>query len=314
LPLPGRSCNTQLFKAYFEKKRQDDFSWNTRSQDHCCILEISMHRARSMIAVVGIIAFLTVLCLSLIVTRLATIALTYTGLSRQAAAFQARSAFTGTGFTTSEAEKVVDHPVRRRIIMALMVARSAGLVTIVISLILSFASSGEMDRLTRLGWLTGGAAILWLLTRSRFLDQSMSKAIHWSLQRWTSLDTRDYASLLNVHGPYRVNEIFVKKGDWLAGKRLSDCRLPEEGVTVLGVYRSDGRYVGVPRSDTKIFVGDTVVLYGRSKVLHQLTLRRDDPSGQKAHEQAVNDQKNIEGTQESQERQYNFGKADKSSE
>jgi hypothetical protein len=104
-----------------------------------------------LIAIVGIIAFLTVLCLSLIVTRIATIALTYTGLSRQAAAFQARSAFTGTGFTTSEAEKVVDHPVRRRIIMTLMVARSAGLVTILISLILSFGGSGEFSRLARLG-------------------------------------------------------------------------------------------------------------------------------------------------------------------
>ena len=55
----------------------------------------------------------TVLSLSLFVTQLATIALTYTGLSLEAARFQARSAFTGTGFTTSEAENVVDHPVRR---------------------------------------------------------------------------------------------------------------------------------------------------------------------------------------------------------
>jgi hypothetical protein len=56
-------------------------------------------------AVVGIIAFLTVLCLSLIVTRIATVALTYTGLSRQAAALQARSAFRGTGFTISEPKR-----------------------------------------------------------------------------------------------------------------------------------------------------------------------------------------------------------------
>jgi hypothetical protein len=110
-----------------------------------------------MSAVLGIIAFLTVLSLSLIVTRIAAIALTYTGLSCQAASFQARSAFTGTGFTTREAEKVVDHPVRRRIIMLLMVVRSAGMVIIVISLIFSFADRGDVSRLTRLGWLVGGA-------------------------------------------------------------------------------------------------------------------------------------------------------------
>jgi Trk-type K+ transport system membrane component len=56
-----------------------------------------------MVGVVGIIALFTVLALSLFITRLATTALAATGLSWQAARFQARSAFTGTGFTTSEA-------------------------------------------------------------------------------------------------------------------------------------------------------------------------------------------------------------------
>jgi len=121
--------------------------------------------------------------------------------------------------------------------MTLMVTRSAGLVTIVISLILSLGGSGEFSRLARLGWVIGGTVLLWLLAQSRFLDRYMSRGIHWSLRRWTDLDTHDYASLLNVHGSYRVNEIRVKKGDWLAGKRLRDCRLPDEGVTVLGIYR-----------------------------------------------------------------------------
>lgn len=257
-----------------------------------------------MIAVVGIIAFLTVLCLSLIVTKMAAIALTYTGLSRSAARFQARSAFTGTGFTTSETEKVVDHPVRRRIIMILMVARSAGIVTILISLILSFAENGEISRLVRLGWMAGGAAVLWMLAQSQVIHRLISRAIHWSLQHWTDLDTRDYASLLNVHGDYRINEIYVKPGDWLAGKQLRDCRLPDEGVTVLGIYRDDDTYVGVPRNDTQIDAGDTVVLYGRSHVLNNLTYRRADDSGQQAHESAIKDQQNQETRQALEEQKY----------
>jgi len=55
-----------------------------------------------MQGIVGIITFLVLLGLSLVVTRLATIALSLTGLSSEAASFQARSAFTGTGFTTLE--------------------------------------------------------------------------------------------------------------------------------------------------------------------------------------------------------------------
>lgn len=66
-----------------------------------------------MVGIIGIVAFLTVLALSLTITRVATLVLAMTGLSWEAARFQARSAFTGTGFTTSEAESIVSHPVRR---------------------------------------------------------------------------------------------------------------------------------------------------------------------------------------------------------
>ena len=44
-------------------------------------------------------------------TRIATVALQLTGLSKANARFQARSAFTGVGYTTSEAEDTVNHPV-----------------------------------------------------------------------------------------------------------------------------------------------------------------------------------------------------------
>ena len=53
----------------------------------------------------GAIALLLIaLIVSLIVTRIASVALTLTGLSTDSARFQARSAFTGCGFTTSESD------------------------------------------------------------------------------------------------------------------------------------------------------------------------------------------------------------------
>lgn len=69
----------------------------------------------------GIITVILILIFSILVTRVAAIALTHTGLSREASKFQARSAFTGVGFTTEESEKVVNHPVRRRILLLLMI-------------------------------------------------------------------------------------------------------------------------------------------------------------------------------------------------
>ncbi len=66
-----------------------------------------------MIAVVGIVAFLSALMILLVIARVAAMGLTMTGLSKDVARFQSRSALTGGGFTTQESESVLDHPVRR---------------------------------------------------------------------------------------------------------------------------------------------------------------------------------------------------------
>jgi len=258
-----------------------------------------------MMGIVGIIAFFTVLILSLVVTRIATVALTLTGLSSESAKFQARSAFTGTGFTTAEAENVVNHPVRRNIVMLLMVARSAGLVTILISLILSFAGPGEdIGRMTRLGYLIIGVICLWFLSQSGLIRKQMERVIEWALRRWTDLDTRDYESLLKLSGAYRVQELQVKKGDWLSGKTLQDCRLMQEGVIALGIYRRDGSYLGAPKGKTKIYPGDTLILYGREKALKDLNRRRSDPHGEMAHDRAVSEQREQESLEEARDQEY----------
>lgn len=109
-----------------------------------------------MIAILGIVAFLTALVTLLVIGRLASMALMMTGLSKDVARFQSRSALTGAGFTTRESESVVDHPVRRRIVELLMIAQSAGLATIVVSLILSF--SGQTGGLRRRPACTGSGA------------------------------------------------------------------------------------------------------------------------------------------------------------
>ena len=255
-----------------------------------------------MLGLIGVITVLIVLCLSLVITRLATVALMATGLSEQAARFQARSAFTGTGYTTAEAERVVDHPVRRRIIMWLMILRSAGLVSILISLILSFLGSATDDtKLIRLYVIAGGAVLIWLLAQSRWIDQGMKRAMQWAFDRWTDLDARDYVGLLKLSGVYTVRELMVNEGDWLAGQRLDMCRLPDEGVLVLGIYRSDGSYVGAPNKNTQIESGDTLILYGRGESLADLDKRGAGASGDQAHQRAVHEQQHEVARQDARE-------------
>jgi len=76
---------------------------------------------------------LLVIFVSFLVIRAAAIALMITGMSEKRAGFQALSAFTGTGFTTKEAEHVVNNPLRRRIISWVMILGNVGIVTVIIT-------------------------------------------------------------------------------------------------------------------------------------------------------------------------------------
>ena len=200
---------------------------------------------------------------------------------------------------------MVDHPVRRKIIMLLMVARSAGLVTIILTLILSFVDAGGgQERFVRLLWIAGGVLALAMVSRNRVVEHMLNRLIRFALTRWTDLDTKDYVSLLKLSGPYKVTELMVREGEWLAGKRIKDCRLTEEGVMILGIYRSDGSYVGVPRKNTNLHSGDTLIMYGRSDVLLDLRKRRNDIAGEKAHQKAVDNQKAQDAVQEKQDKRH----------
>ncbi len=243
------------------------------------------------------ISLLIVLSASILITRVATVALTHTGLSRQAARFQARSAFSGVGFTTNEAESVVNHPVRRRILMLLMLLGNAGIVTAISTMILTFVDQKEVGLigwLTRIALLVAGIAVLWTAAYSQWLDNRLSHVISWALSRWTQLDVRDYANLLHLGGEYGVMELQVQPEDWLADHTLLELRLREEGVLVLGIQPADGAYIGAPTRNARIRPGDTLVLYGRGNNLAALDERRRHIGGQLAHLDAVAEQRRIE--------------------
>lgn len=237
---------------------------------------------------IAVASLLIVVLLSLLVTRMATVALTVTGLSRDVARFQARSALTGSGFTTSESENVVNHPVRRRIVMLLMLVGSVGIVTLLGSLIFSFAGGVRSEqKLLRLAVIIGGLIVIWLVARSERVDRWLSRILARWLARYTDLDTRDYVRLMQLAGDFGITEMQVQDGDWLADRALGELDLFHEGVLILGIHRDGTDYHGVPRGDTVVRAGDVLVLYGRTDILADLDDRRRGPQGERAHRRAV---------------------------
>jgi hypothetical protein len=248
-----------------------------------------------MFAVIGTLIVFTV---SLVVIRVATVGLTMTGISKDLAQFQALSAFTGSGFTTQESEDIVNHPLRRRIVMHLMLLGHIGIFVAIPSVILSFLNMGDSDHWTsqltvRFGVLVGGLLLLLLIASSKHVEQIMWNVNTWALRRFGQIHVHDYTRLLRVGRNYVISELNVRRGDWLAGQTLAQLSLNNEGVLVLGIEKPNGDYLGAPRGYTHLEVDDCLILYSQQESLLDLAERHAGMEGNIKHMLAVTRQMDV---------------------
>ncbi len=213
----------------------------------------------------SLFALLAIIFISLLVVRIGTNALVLTGMSLTAAQFQAASAFFGVGFTTSEAEMVVDHAVRRKIILNLIIAGNIGLTSALATLIITlFRGSNESgDRMLLIfALLFLGAVTLYFLMNTSFVRKPLDILMRYWLERAGVVRALDYELLLNVQHGYSVSDFKIEVGHPFAGKALFESRPNDQGIVVLGVSKQGGTFVGTPSKDEVLEAGDTVMIYG----------------------------------------------------
>jgi len=222
--------------------------------------------------IVPILTVIFIVTISLLVTKIASAMLVNTGLSIHTAKFQSRSAFTGVGYTTAEAEQITSHPARRKIISTLMLMGNAGIVTVMASLLLTFIHKDEQG----LPWyygvivLVGAIIILAIVASSSRVDAFLTRIINKVLSRFKHYSTRDYGSLYKLANNYHLSDLFVREGGYLEGKTVSDERLKEEGIIVLGIERPDGTYIGDLSADSVFQKNDLLIVYGRENAMKSL--------------------------------------------
>ena len=215
-----------------------------------------------------ILSLLFILFLLWLINRIATVALVLTGLSMDASSFQVRSALLGIGFTTQESEMIVQHPVRRQIFLLLMLAGNTGIISAMVSLIIGFTDAeSSMSIGMRLGMIFTGIFCFYLIARSRWIERHLFRLITWALKTFTRLDVRDYENLMQLSEGYGIGEVKVREGEWWANLEIGELGIGEEGVLVLGIYRTGGEYIGGPTAHTRIEPGDNLILYGLTEVI-----------------------------------------------
>jgi hypothetical protein len=212
---------------------------------------------------------LLVIFISFLIVRAAAIALMLTGLDENRARFQALSAFTGTGFTTREAESVVLHPVRRRIISWLMVLGNAGIVTVIITATSTLVTSeGYQLSLNVLVLLVGIYLIYRLATHKGFIRRWES-FIEEKLLKYPAFEEGTTEDLLHLIEGFGLVRAIIMEDSPLVGKSLEESKLTAQGVIVLGIER-DRAWNPIPKAKEMIEVGDRIVVYGPLNVLKTL--------------------------------------------
>ncbi len=214
--------------------------------------------------------------ISLVVVRLGAAALTMTGMSADAANFQAHSAFFGVGFTTREAEMVMSHRVRRRIIRHLIIAGNIGLTSALATLVATFVQDSDASAtMHTVGLLVLGALLFWLLARSKILNRALEWSIRFTLKRSSAVRSMDYEPLLKVESGYCIAEFEVLEDNTLAGRTIAESHPTDIGIVILGISKGDGEFIGAPGPKDRIEAGNSVTVYGHEEAINEIRGRSD---------------------------------------
>jgi hypothetical protein len=218
----------------------------------------------------AVATFLVVAVLSMAFTRLAAGALIATGLPPDVASFQARSAFSGAGFTTTEAENVVNNPDSRKIISTTMFVGNLGTPTLVVTVLVGFLAPGPGNTVERVMVAISGLVLAVLLVTNRPMKRWLVKVGQREAQRrlLPRLDNQ-VVELLSVGDDFVVGAVQVVAGTGSAAQSLRSIDDALPAVRVLGVQQSEG-FFGTPPIDLELAAGDKIIAYGLRSDLQNL--------------------------------------------
>ncbi|MGI9645020.1 MAG: TrkA C-terminal domain-containing protein [Ilumatobacteraceae bacterium] len=219
----------------------------------------------------AVATFLVVAALTMTFTKLATGALIATGVPPDIAAFQARSAFSGAGFTTTEAENVINHPTRRKIIATTMFVGNLGTPTLVVTVLVGFLAGGPGSTTERTLVIGAGLLLIVLAITNRPVTRVLTGVgERYAQRRLLPVLERHVDELLALGDGYIVGARRIGEEPHDAQRSLRGLDEAFPGCTVLGVRQGDG-YVGSSPVDIDLTAGDVLIVYGpRDLVEHPL--------------------------------------------
>jgi Trk-type K+ transport system membrane component len=226
------------------------------------------------------IIFIFTLIVSFVVVRIGAIAFQLTGLEWSLAKFQALSCFSGTGFTTKEAELITSNKQRRKIASILIILGNAGFVIMIASLASSLVPHKQtlLSKLSEsfLPFQVQPELVIWMnlsiiivvvyiiykiFTHEKFARR-MTRFLRKKIIKKEIFQKVTFEELLISTGGYGVSKVQVCAGSPVLNKSLSRSNLKKQDVTVLAIVREQ-QAIPNPPADTKILLDDELVCFGK---------------------------------------------------
>ncbi|MBN2070594.1 MAG: TrkA C-terminal domain-containing protein [Candidatus Krumholzibacteriota bacterium] len=224
----------------------------------------------------SVFALLLVLILSALIIKVGSIALRMTGLDKETAAFQALSAYTGTGFTTSEAENIVNHRERRKIVKMLMILGNIGIVSGLAMLYISFRGDSFSNALAKLGLLGLVLIVVLAFPVAKGLDNVVDRFITRRLSKMTHFSMGAFSEIIKLASGYGIAELLITDSHLLAGKKLMETDLSQSNILILAIKRGF-HMIPTPKADQQIRAGDKLLCFGYLKGMSDLVRKDGDP-------------------------------------
>lgn len=226
-----------------------------------------------------LILFILTLIVSFVAVRIGAIAFQLTGLEWSLAKFQALSCFSGTGFTTKEAELVTGNKQRRKIATVLIILGNAGFVIMIATLAGSLVPQETiLSKLSEtflpvdippdlVKWVNLAIIIIVvygiyrIFTHEKFV-RKMTNILRKKIIKKEIFQKVSFEELLLATGGYGISRIAVSAGSPVLNKTLAKSGLREQDIMLLATVRGS-ETIPNPPANMKILLGDELICFGK---------------------------------------------------
>jgi len=244
----------------------------------------------------NLILFITSLTVMFIIERIGAIAFELTGLEWSTAKFQALSCFTGTGFTTKDAELVISNPQRRKIASFLMILGHAG----VVALVATFANTlrdnptlpkifdvipGHFAPLLNLAVIIIVVIVIFKVFNSSGVSRRLTSWLKHRIMKKNLIRPVSFEELSLAGNGYGLCQLEIWEKSPLIGKKVSEVATKNRQLKILMISKED-HPMRLATPENTINRGDRVLCFGKIEDMkHQLHVKDSDISHEKNDKQ-----------------------------